>query len=439
MVASASLAGADAPQPQWKCTTGARGGLQPTPPPDDPFYTPPDPLPEGAPGTIIRSQPVCVADLQIPVPYAAWLIMYLSTGAEDVDGVPSELDATPMAVTALIVAPLTPSPAGNRPLLSIHPPQDSNSTLQAPSYTTRYGNTWENVGWQWGLAQGWTIIMPDYEGPSSAFGAGPLEGHAILDGVRATENFSATDGLDGAATPVGFWGYSGGALATMWASELAPTYAPELNIVAVAAGGVPADLVTVFNRINDGYLGNGLVFAAAVGVDAAYPNLVHLADVLNDAGDALAQHMRDTGDSSYPSSYPPQHVEMYTNCECNPINYPEDFPGIAQVVATVELGRHVPAAPLFIYHSWNDELIPVAGVQDLVQTYCDGGATVDFRVMAGTEHITEAVVGGPEAFAYLSSRFDGLPAVNTCGLPDNGGVTPPAPVPPVPLPPDLPV
>ena len=35
-------------------------------------------------------------------------------------------------------------------------------------------------------------------------------------------------------TPTGMLGYSGGSIATEWASELAPSYAPELNIIGAA-------------------------------------------------------------------------------------------------------------------------------------------------------------------------------------------------------------
>ena len=35
-----------------------------------------------------------------------------------------------------------------------------------------------------------------------------------------------------------------------WASELAPAYAPELNIVGVAERGVPASYLDMFNYVN---------------------------------------------------------------------------------------------------------------------------------------------------------------------------------------------
>lgn len=424
-----------------QCTTAARQALSPTPPPEDPFYTPPSTLPrgrKGRPGTIIRSRPVCIADLEVPVPYAAWQIMYMSTGSETKHGKPSELKAVPSVDTALIIEPLVEDATGSRPLVSYQEAEDSDSTLKAPSYTLREGTSWDNAVWQPMLAQGWEIVVPDFEGPKSAYGAGPLAGHGVLDGIRAAENFSATDGLQGSATHVGLSGYSGGAQATAWASELAPRYAPELQIVGVAEGGVPGEIKEDFDTINNGILAPGLAFAVALGVNAEYPNYLP-ESLLNSAGLALAAKMRATGETGYPNTYPKESVSDYTNCGCNPVEEPQQFPRVAQLIPVENLGSHIPAAPLYIYHDYNDELLPIGGVERLVQKYCEGGATVDFRVYAGDEHVSNAIIGAPEAMAYLTSRFNGVAPVDTCGLPDNGGVIPPEEaVEPTPIPPNPP-
>src|SRR5439155_19368163 len=137
--------------PNTDCTTKATGAISPTPPPSDPFYTPPATIPAGAPGTIIRSRQVCIGDLQAPVPFRASDVMYLSTGAEDANGNPSSYDAVPAVDTGLIVEPLT---SGPHPLVAWALAQDSDSTLQAPSYTIAKGSPWDNAAWQWALGNG---------------------------------------------------------------------------------------------------------------------------------------------------------------------------------------------------------------------------------------------------------------------------------------------
>ncbi|MFC7614914.1 lipase family protein [Actinokineospora soli] len=89
--------------------------------------------------------------------------------------------------------------------------------------------------------------------------------------------------------PVGLWGYSGGALASGWAAELAPTYAPELPIAGVAAGGIPADFAPAA-RIMDGGPFSGLALAGITGLMREYPELEPL---LNDTGRAMVARVGD--------------------------------------------------------------------------------------------------------------------------------------------------
>jgi len=409
-------------------------------PDQDPFYTAPSPMPSGAPGTVVRSRSVCISG--VFVSYQAWQLMYLSTGTEDANGNPSELNASPAVdITTLIVpsgAPFT-SP---RPLVSYQIPEDANTEASAPSYKFATGNAGGDVATvEPFLAEGVAVAIPDHEGLLSEFGAGVQSGHAVLDGVRAAEGF-APGGLGGAATAVGLLGYSGGAMAAGWATELAPTYAPELHVVGLAEGGVPADTKAVFNNINGGPFAS-LAFDAAVGDSIAYPNLFYdekpnpgngfvggnavtgLATVANTAGQQMAAQIQaGTGNTPAYSS-----IASYTWCGCNPADYPAEFPGIAQLSALDNMGQpnHVPRTPIFIYEAYFDELVPFAGAQTLVNTYCAEGVPVAFKVDYTSEHVSLAVKDAPLAHAYLLSRLKGVTAPSTCGLPFNGG----APNPPV--------
>src|SRR5262249_23437151 len=76
------------------------------------------------------------------------------------------------------------------------------------------------------LADGWTVVTADYEGPPDDYTAGPESGYGTLDGIRATEQLIK---VAPATTPVGMVGSSGGAIASMWAAEEQPVYAPELH------------------------------------------------------------------------------------------------------------------------------------------------------------------------------------------------------------------
>lgn len=136
------------------------------------------------------------------------------------------------------------------------------------------------------VQQGWAVVAPDHQGPNSAYAAGPLAGRITLDGIRAAENFAPL-GVDGAKTPVGMLGYSGGAIATGHAAELQSSYAPELNIVGAAEGGIPADLKSMLNMANNN-AASGLIMGGMIGVSREYPELASLMDQsLNPLGKSL--------------------------------------------------------------------------------------------------------------------------------------------------------
>jgi hypothetical protein len=76
---------------------------------------------------------------------------------------------------------------------------------------------------------------------------------------------------------------------------------------------------------------------------------------------------------------------------------------------------------MYIYQAYWDELNPFFQVQPLVNTYCSEGVKLAFHVDYASEHLSLAEAWGPTAIAYLTSRFAGVPAVTTCGLPYHGG------------------
>ena len=220
---SAGLIGGIAPAASAAPTTAGGAGSATAqtlgiPEPDqDPFYQPAAGYESKAPGTVLKKRSVTVTGLGIPLPVKAFQLQSRSTDAKD----------RAVTVVSTVIVPLTPY-LGQRPLLSYQPATDSLGDQCNPSYTLRTGLEKEIPLLALGLAKGWAVVVTDYQGPRDAYGAGRMEGHAVLDGIRATLA-SPEAGLS-ARTKVGIWGYSGGGLATGWAAELQPSYAPELNV-----------------------------------------------------------------------------------------------------------------------------------------------------------------------------------------------------------------
>lgn len=126
------------------------------------------------------------------------------------------------------------------------------------------------------LEQGWVVIVPDFLGPKGAFLANELAGHAALDGIRAAINSASFTGISRDPT-VAMWGYSGGSLASLWAAELQPTYAPELRTVGAAVGGTVPNITTVVTSVNKNAAA-GLIPAGVLGLANQYSELDELLD-----------------------------------------------------------------------------------------------------------------------------------------------------------------
>ena len=360
-------------------------------------------------GSVMASTSCTLTAAGIPIPANhCWRLSYRTT---DTSGAAVETIATVLVPDG--------APASGRVLVSYQTAEDGLTTACAPSTEFSKGTSLEEANVVLDLAQGWVVVAPDYEGPQSQYGAGIMAGQAVLDGIRAAENFAAA-GLDGAATKVGMEGYSGGALATGWAMELQGSYAPELTLVAVAEGGVPADIGAVAKNV-DGGLFSGIELAAAIGIKRAYQYRFDFESYLNTAGKAMEQNIGDMclgspGNAPDPlTAYPYKKLDQYTTIP--------DFLGYAPVQAILDelkMGQRKPvAASLFMFNSIVDELIPIATVDALHATYCSEGVNVTYeRTLAG-EHIVALVPFFLQALPYLQGAFSGKPVVNplaaSCG------------------------
>jgi hypothetical protein len=203
--------------------------------PTDPFYVAPNPLPKGKPGDVIRSQPLAGA----PAGSQAWRVLYRSVG----------VDGKPTAVSGVVVSPTGPAPRGGRPVVSWAHPTTGVVDACAPS-------TLPDVfglipGLDALLAAGYVVAATDYEGLGTAgvhpYLIGASEGRSVLDAARAARRI----GSAGANRRLVLWGHSQGGQASLFAGQMAPTYAPELQLVATAAAAPAGELRELLDLDSD--------------------------------------------------------------------------------------------------------------------------------------------------------------------------------------------
>lgn len=375
---------------------GGQAAAQEVPvgPDGDRFYLAPEPLPPGAPGDPVHYREV-VTPIGVVSGARSYLVLYRSTDA----------NGRPTAVSGTVFVPNRRA-AGTRPIVALAPGTQGLADRCAPSRAFRQGAEYEQLMVSELLNKGWAVAVPDYQGLGTpgdhTYVVGRAEGPAVLDAVRAATRVPAF-GLR-AGGPVGLVGYSQGGGAVGWAAELADDYAPELDIVGASAGGVPADLVAVSEQL-DGGVGFGLMLAAAVGMNAAYPEL-DLPGYLNETGqrEFAARNDKCVGDLLL---YSGKRIADLT--VTNPLEQPDWQARLGEN----RLGSDAPSVPLFLYHATDDQLVPYAQATTLRQEYCAAGATVAWRDYPG-EHLTGYVAGRGAAVGYLADRFAGTPPPSTC-------------------------
>lgn len=357
------------------------------PPTDDVFYRAPENLDAFRPGEVLEGRPVEVRWFRHVIKADAWQVKFRST---DVRGGAS------WGVTTVMV-PRRRFQGRVRPLLSYQCAIDALGATGDPSYTLRHGDQLELPLIALALRRGWAVVTTDFNGPDHAFCAYPLVARFVLDGIRAAIGFDPA-GFD-ADTPIGLWGYSGGALATLFAVEQHAAYAPKLNLVGAAAGGAGVDITSSPQMFEDGNLLSGIPFGAVIGASRGFPD-VDLHCVLTPRGEAMVAAAAEMTMEQLVASFPfvrwSDHLTVSSVFE---------IPGMRAAFEQGRLGRSTPVVPLHLYHAVHDRYPAIADVDELVEKYRGEGVDVTYRRFRFGGHMTVVFTGIPGSLRFLSERF----------------------------------
>ena len=413
-----------APSPIAKASTCANANAQapaasPTTPgaplpTTDPFDKWGRPLTHDAAGTILRTRTIRFVNGSANPPLNTTQLLYVTT---------DELGCRTVSVVTVFQPHRRPAAVPIR-LFSYQTSYDALGSQCDPSYTLRAGTEGES-GFIAHLADtGYTVIIADYEGEDAAYGVGQLSGYETLDAVRAAERWL---GAPEASTPVALLGYSGGAVATEFASELAPTYAPHLDIVGVAEGGIPVDLFHELSYINH----------------PSSPWTGQIPSYLD--GLARGFGVRDLNRSYTPegikvaSSDQTQCAGTFTGLTTDQLFKPryrdvEKLPVIVRMFDRSIMSRSgTPREPLFIANGLSDTtgdgVTVTRDVQQLAYIYCHRGVPLEFHVYKGLNHSAAGTPFFEQAQAFLARRFKNLPFKNACA-----DIGPRQPIVPLPVP-----
>jgi fermentation-respiration switch protein FrsA (DUF1100 family) len=352
--------------------------------PGDDFYTPPDPLPEGEHGTLLRYQPVDGYDVGGA---AAWRVMYLS----------ESLEGDPIAVTGSVLVPTGDAPAEGRKLVTIahgttgiadecapsHNPTTSELTLASASFTQA----------------GYVVAMTDYEGLGTPgrhpYLVGDSEGRSVLDAATAAGQLPDAEVGDRYA----IIGYSQGGHGALFAGQLAEDWGPDLELVGTVAGAPATELPVIFAAGGSGIIG-GFAFMIVGGFEAAYPD-ADISTLLTPAGESALPEVDHGCTGQVIASIAAHGDEQlfqpdYTSAEPWADLAEENTPG-----------HVITDTPILILHSAADDLVPVGLSQVLFDRLCEGGQTVERRVYdLGKGHGPAAIDAYADGFTWIDSLMN---------------------------------
>ncbi len=301
----------------------------------------------------------------------------------------------------LAYLPAGAAPAGGWPVMAlVHGPNGMGDQCAISNTTTRPS---EVEPW---LTAGYAVVFPDLEGIGAdspgdhPYLNGPATGRSLLDAVRAARNFYNTGGtvLSNRVVSIGF---SSGAHGSLFVAEMAPSYAPELDV----RGVVSLDPMSMMSTaMNDSWRGNGFVPWWIQGQQVANPSL-NLADVMLPAAIALMPEINNHClDDAYPIF---DNINGGQPLHTNPMTLPawaaafraSDPGGVrtAPVLITgaTDFEAEIPANP----HHWH---------QGYIDRACSRGTSVQFRVYAGGHMVMESPQVQNDAIAWLDQQVNGV-------------------------------
>ena len=332
---------------------------------------------------------------------AAWRILYTSIG-------PS---GAPIEVSGVVIIPAGPAPPEGRPIVAWAHPTTGIVERCAPSLARVFFESVQGLSDM--LDRGYIIAATDYPGLGTPevhpYLVGVSEARAVLDSVRAARQIAGS----GASTRYAVWGHSQGGHAALFTGLLAQSYAPELQLVGVAAAAPATDLGTLMADDLGTGGGNNItamtlwswsrVYGAPMTplvTPQAVPVINHLAQLCIERWFDMLIRRGPT--RALEKSF--LRVDNLTDIEPWRALLAENSPA------------PLPSAiPVFIAQGTADGLVRPAVTATYVHALCQQGSKVRILLMRDVGHAFIARDAAPEAVAWIASRFANAAVPNDCG------------------------
>jgi hypothetical protein len=361
----------------------------------DAFYDSPSDVPR-RPGALLRSEPV--KDVILPAGIRGWRILY----ATSVD------DSTPATAVAIVFASANP-PAGPRPVIAWA--HATTGLLQKCMPSLLSAQTKGIPERDRVVSAGWVVVATDYsfaeKGGPHPYLIGEGEARATLDSIRAARQMPELT-LDKRMVA---WGYSQGGHAALWTGIVGPRYAPDLEILGVAAIAPAANVKKILatSVTTDKRFGPYL----ALSYSRFYPDITFEQALRPEALDAARQIVNLCG------FVPPGDQERI-----GALAGTFDGPALAtssNKALQARLEQNTADGPIkasvLIAQGLSDNIVPASATNAYVEERCAAGQQIEYWTFAGRDHLTIIQPGTPLEellIRWTMARFANEPAAQGC-------------------------
>jgi pimeloyl-ACP methyl ester carboxylesterase len=361
----------------------------------DAFYDSPSDL-SHQPGALLRREPL--KDVILPAGMRGWRILYATT----VD------DSTPATAVATVFAPSDP-PAGPRPVVTWE--HGTTGLLQKCMPSLISAPTQSIPACDRIVKAGWVVIATDYsfaeKGGPHPYLIGEGEARATLDSIRAARQMSELT-LDRRMV---VWGYSQGGHAALWTGIVGPRYAPDLEILGVAAIAPAANIKNILamsvevEKMFGPYVAlsysrfyRDITFEQALRPEAldAARQMVNLCDFLPPSDPERIEALAATFDG--PALATSSNKALQARLEQNAANGP--------IKASVVIAQGL-----------SDTVVPSRATDAYVEERCAAGQQLEYWTFTGRDHFTIIQPGSPldqMLIKWTMARFANEPQASGC-------------------------
>ena len=361
----------------------------------DAFYEPPANVPE-RPGSLLRSEPL--RNITLPPGMQGWRILYTTT----VD------DRTPATAVATVFAPAV-LPAGPRPVVTWE--HGTTGVLQKCMPSLVSAPTEGIPARDRIVAAGWVVVATDYsfaeKGGPHPYLLGEGEARAALDSVRAARRMPELE-LDPRTV---VWGHSQGGQAALWTGIVGPRYAPDVQVIGVAAIAPAADIKSILAMSPGAEKRLGPYLALSYG--RFYPD-IHFEQAVRPEALAAAREIVNLCGFVPPED--PRRIATLTATFDGPALATRTNAALAARLEQNTASAPI-AVPVVVAQGLADAVVLPAATNAYVDARCVAGQRLEYWTLEGLDHGTIVQPGSrieAPLVAWTAERFSNRAQASGC-------------------------